>query len=370
MKILITEKQLKKVIVEIKTPEVERVKIYQDERILVVAPLTHRASCKYGANTKWCAAAVSNNEPFDDYQDNGCLIYFIIKSPHPDAKIKEYKFAYFHPFNNDYEESKGWYDMSDYQFGVKPQSDDEREPDMKLVKFLIPDFIFDKVKEYFKVVKKEYLKRTKLSIQSLYNFFINDPDNLLITADNDWTIGYRLKDFNEKYTKEFPNLWFPPVHPIHHLLHVYFVDKLSHKIYAKNYDFQDDIRNSTIPTHREIYFRVSELNRNEDVDLDNVTKKYYKPISKAFFTLRKEYFNPPSNHNYIKLMPDFVTVGDKQYNAWGNGDTVVSIEKGKSSHKPYEITLKSVDGKINKNPYYSLDSGMFIEYDPIKHNPI
>lgn len=38
----------------------ERVEIYRDEKYIVVAPLTERASCKYGADTNWCTSALSS----------------------------------------------------------------------------------------------------------------------------------------------------------------------------------------------------------------------------------------------------------------------------------------------------------------------
>ena len=70
----------------------ERVKLYEDDRLLVVVPLSHKASCKYGANTPWCVATPSNTEHYQYYQENGIFVFFIIKSPYPNAKIKEYKF--------------------------------------------------------------------------------------------------------------------------------------------------------------------------------------------------------------------------------------------------------------------------------------
>ncbi len=37
----------------------------------LVVPLTHTASCKYGANTKWCTTSSDTNDYFDKYSRNG-----------------------------------------------------------------------------------------------------------------------------------------------------------------------------------------------------------------------------------------------------------------------------------------------------------
>jgi len=39
----------------------ERIQIYRDKDYVIVLPLTFEASCKYGANTKWCTSALSND---------------------------------------------------------------------------------------------------------------------------------------------------------------------------------------------------------------------------------------------------------------------------------------------------------------------
>ena len=64
MEIIITENHLFTILNEVKAKADERDKIYQDDRLLVVAPLTHRASCKYGAFTNWCTSVPSNDEHF------------------------------------------------------------------------------------------------------------------------------------------------------------------------------------------------------------------------------------------------------------------------------------------------------------------
>ncbi len=51
--------------------------VYRDERFVVIRPHTAEASCKYGANTKWCIAARDDNW-FDSYSKDNTKFYFII----------------------------------------------------------------------------------------------------------------------------------------------------------------------------------------------------------------------------------------------------------------------------------------------------
>ena len=59
-------------------------KIYEDENILVVQPMTLKSSCYYGAETRWCTTSTSSDE-FDRHFKNGNLYYFIKKGV-PDGK--------------------------------------------------------------------------------------------------------------------------------------------------------------------------------------------------------------------------------------------------------------------------------------------
>ena len=61
---------------EIKQKEVKR--LYEDDKWLVVEPLTERAACYYGKNTEWCTAAKENNR-FEYYNKQGPLYINIDK---------------------------------------------------------------------------------------------------------------------------------------------------------------------------------------------------------------------------------------------------------------------------------------------------
>ena len=57
----------------------ESVKIYEDDRFLIVEPLSHGASCYYGQNTKWCTTSKDDTRYFDTYTKEGSLYYIIDK---------------------------------------------------------------------------------------------------------------------------------------------------------------------------------------------------------------------------------------------------------------------------------------------------
>jgi hypothetical protein len=53
--------------------------IYEDEKVLMLKPLSFEASMKYGSGTKWCTSMKSDPEYFYRYSKNGILIYVINK---------------------------------------------------------------------------------------------------------------------------------------------------------------------------------------------------------------------------------------------------------------------------------------------------
>lgn len=71
-----SEREKKKEL-EIKKTQVTR--IYEDEDILVLRPLTYEASCIYGASTKWCTASKKSMDHFLNYSSTGGLYYIIFK---------------------------------------------------------------------------------------------------------------------------------------------------------------------------------------------------------------------------------------------------------------------------------------------------
>lgn len=79
-------------------------KVHEDESWLIIRPLTHEASRKYGATTRWCTASEKDTETFQRYWRDGILVYFINKKS--GLKVGGYK-----PLK--YEESYSFWSAAD-----------------------------------------------------------------------------------------------------------------------------------------------------------------------------------------------------------------------------------------------------------------
>lgn len=66
--------------------------IYEDDRWLVVSPHSWKASCYYGAGTKWCVTAKETSSHWDNYSRNSTFFYVIDKAK--TKKDRYYKVAY------------------------------------------------------------------------------------------------------------------------------------------------------------------------------------------------------------------------------------------------------------------------------------
>ncbi len=86
---------------EEKEMESQIIKIYEDGDWILVRPLTHQASMKYGSNTKWCTTQTSNPEYFHKYTKKGVLIYCINKK-------SGYKVASFYSLDKNEAEFSYW----------------------------------------------------------------------------------------------------------------------------------------------------------------------------------------------------------------------------------------------------------------------
>ena len=57
-------------------------KLYEDDKYVLLRPKTAQASCKYGANTKWCIASRTNNY-FESYNEDNLFFFIIDKLQEP-----------------------------------------------------------------------------------------------------------------------------------------------------------------------------------------------------------------------------------------------------------------------------------------------
>ena len=69
-------------------------RVFENDKVQVVHPITHQASCHYGAGSKWCTAAKSS-EHFDQYtnKEGVVLLYFLPKTSFevPEFTVKQTK---------------------------------------------------------------------------------------------------------------------------------------------------------------------------------------------------------------------------------------------------------------------------------------
>lgn len=83
----------KKVITEkIKVEPYEFTKLFDDDKFLLVIPHTYEASCKYGANTKWCTTS-KDDTMFKKHNRVGSLGYLIIKDKELQKNLGSEKFG-------------------------------------------------------------------------------------------------------------------------------------------------------------------------------------------------------------------------------------------------------------------------------------
>ena len=78
--------------------------LYEDEDLLVVVPKTWQASCKYGANTKWCTAAREDPKYWDEHQAEGLETFWIYKNL-PDSD-PNHKWSHYY---NKLDDNSNWY---------------------------------------------------------------------------------------------------------------------------------------------------------------------------------------------------------------------------------------------------------------------
>lgn len=84
-----------------KLAELKVHKEYEDDKWLLIRPLSFEASSKYGAGTKWCTTFKREKEYFFKYCQNGILVYIINKDSGE-------KFAMFYDMTTERHETSFW----------------------------------------------------------------------------------------------------------------------------------------------------------------------------------------------------------------------------------------------------------------------
>lgn len=110
---------LKDVVDEAKAKEEEKriskqaKKVFENDDVVVYAPFTKEASCKYGAGSRWCISAKGDNY-FDSYSQHSNFYFVMNKKMNSSDNPREYKYALQWRFDGqDGGEEMTWWDASD-----------------------------------------------------------------------------------------------------------------------------------------------------------------------------------------------------------------------------------------------------------------
>ena len=135
----------------------EAAKVYEDDEVVIMAPFTVEASCKYGSGSKWCIAATSGqnnaNPHFDDYSKHSNFYFFIRKNVSNKNDPKGYKYALQFRFDRGNDDMTWW------------NAQDNSQNDA-------PGFVTD---EMMNAVKAYNPSHTKKKLDTQIKSFISSP---------------------------------------------------------------------------------------------------------------------------------------------------------------------------------------------------
>jgi hypothetical protein len=131
-------------------------KVYEDNDVVIYAPFTVQASCKYGAGSKWCIASTSGrdggNVHFEDYSKHSNFYFFINKNK--PMVGRDYKYALQWKFDSSNSNDWTWWDAQD-------------DPSQK-----VPNWVTE---EMLKKVREFDPKHKKMKLGAQLIKFLEDP---------------------------------------------------------------------------------------------------------------------------------------------------------------------------------------------------
>jgi hypothetical protein len=152
-------------------------KVFENDKVLVVRPLSHDASCYYGAGTKWCTTSKETKNHFQSYTLRGGL-YYIIPKDKKEGKIaifvhttdegKTYKEVY---DEKDKNQSIEWFDKKLEKLSINKDIFIH-----KIREFNIDDIVegtYEKDKDGYYIVKGN-VKITDKKLKNLKQFKIKE----------------------------------------------------------------------------------------------------------------------------------------------------------------------------------------------------
>jgi len=154
-------------------------KIYEDNKVLIVSPKTHQASCFYGAGTRWCVTMKGQPAYFNQYTTGKKLYFVILKGMSQDNPF--YKIAINVKFNEKVRNAD-FYDSKD-----RMMSSQEKE----LFMTIAPDEAIAKIQEDLDLSSPNIIKILAKEIDSLDDLSFARP-----TQDENYSFKFTFSDFD------------------------------------------------------------------------------------------------------------------------------------------------------------------------------
>jgi hypothetical protein len=118
--------------------------VYEDRKYVIVTPKTYKASCYYGAGTKWCTASSATSSHYNDYMRDGRLFYIINKTKPTSDTL--YKVALLQKFDGD----QSFWDAPDKKFTTGWIFD---TPEFTKIMLAIDTYMMDNFSEQLEIYK-------------------------------------------------------------------------------------------------------------------------------------------------------------------------------------------------------------------------
>ena len=157
----------------------ETKRIFENDKVLIVKPLSFESSCYYGAGTKWCSTSKDDPSYYNDYTSKGGLYYIILKNV--PAENKFYKIGLFLAY--------GTVDVALGEW-VDSKSVSLTPGELEMFMALIPD-------EAFRLIEKD---NTVNLIELFSKQITNSIENFKFF---DWGYLYKMYDYFIKYFSKF-----------------------------------------------------------------------------------------------------------------------------------------------------------------------
>jgi hypothetical protein len=157
--------------------------VFENNRFLIVNPLTHQTSCYYGKGTKWCTAA-SSDQKFNEYNSDGKLFYILDKAL-PTSDVN-YKVALLKKFDGD----SSFWNAKDDKMPEKWFA--QHNPQSKEIMEAVNGYLESQFKEQLEIfrdkerAKLERERQEKLRIRRIIEQRRNEADER--RAEGEWDL--------------------------------------------------------------------------------------------------------------------------------------------------------------------------------------